>query len=160
MREAGESRADGKLPNRDFENMPDGWRCQLKSRDGCERAAEAVERQGREAGSGESPASGREAPQPGREIHTPSRDAPLRGRAPKECDYGEPAGGLVDFGDGTSAELKTPEFEHMKVGSTYVLFLSEGGTPITLTPRAAAQRAWLRSSATRNSGPTAGRTTL
>lgn len=35
-------------------------------------------------------------------------------------------GGLVDFGDGTSAELKTPEFEHVKVGATYVLFLSEG----------------------------------
>jgi hypothetical protein len=34
-------------------------------------------------------------------------------------------GGLVKFEDGTSAELKTPEFDHFKTGATYTLFLSE-----------------------------------
>jgi hypothetical protein len=39
-------------------------------------------------------------------------------------------GGLVEFEDGTAAELKTPEFEPMKLGATYTMFLSEGeGTP-------------------------------
>jgi len=34
-------------------------------------------------------------------------------------------GGTVDFGDGTSAELRTPTFEHFKIGVTYTLFLSD-----------------------------------
>ena len=34
-------------------------------------------------------------------------------------------GGRVEFEDGTSAELTTPKFEHMKTGGTYTLFLSE-----------------------------------
>jgi hypothetical protein len=34
-------------------------------------------------------------------------------------------GGRVVFEDGTSAELKTPSFEHMKTGGTYTLFLTE-----------------------------------
>src|ERR1051326_844018 len=34
-------------------------------------------------------------------------------------------GGRVEVEDGTSAELRTPTFEHMKVNSTYTLFLSE-----------------------------------
>jgi len=34
-------------------------------------------------------------------------------------------GGRVDFEDGTSAELKTPNFEHVKPGNTYTLFLTE-----------------------------------
>ena len=37
-------------------------------------------------------------------------------------------GGRVDFEDGTSAELTTPNFEHMKTGGTYTLFLSESAT--------------------------------
>lgn len=35
------------------------------------------------------------------------------------------AGGLVRFEDGTSAEIKTPTFEHVKSGNRYVLFLTE-----------------------------------
>jgi hypothetical protein len=34
-------------------------------------------------------------------------------------------GGLVTFDDGTTAELKPREFEPMKLGATYTLFLSE-----------------------------------
>jgi hypothetical protein len=34
-------------------------------------------------------------------------------------------GGRVEFENGTSAELKTPSFEHMKIGGTYTLFLIE-----------------------------------
>lgn len=34
-------------------------------------------------------------------------------------------GGFIDFGDGTTAEVKTPEFEPMKLGATYTMFLSE-----------------------------------
>lgn len=34
-------------------------------------------------------------------------------------------GGRVEFEDGTSAELRTPTFEHMRVNGTYTLFLSE-----------------------------------
>jgi hypothetical protein len=34
-------------------------------------------------------------------------------------------GGRVDFEDGTSAELKTPKFEHVKPGNSYTFFLSE-----------------------------------
>ena len=34
-------------------------------------------------------------------------------------------GGLVEFEDGTSAELKTPSFEHVRPGRTYTFFLSE-----------------------------------
>jgi hypothetical protein len=34
-------------------------------------------------------------------------------------------GGLVRFKDGTSAEIRTPTFEHVKSGGRYVLFLSE-----------------------------------
>jgi hypothetical protein len=37
-------------------------------------------------------------------------------------------GGRVEFEDGTSAELTTPSFEHMKTGGTYTLFLTESGT--------------------------------
>lgn len=36
-------------------------------------------------------------------------------------------GGRVEFGDGTSAELRTPTFEHMEVNRTYTLFLNESG---------------------------------
>lgn len=36
-------------------------------------------------------------------------------------------GGRVEFEDGTSAELTTPNFEHMKTGGTYTLLLSESG---------------------------------
>ncbi len=36
-------------------------------------------------------------------------------------------GGRVDFGDGTSAELKTPKFEHVKSGNSYTFFLNEVG---------------------------------
>lgn len=35
------------------------------------------------------------------------------------------AGGRVEFDDGTSAEVKTLDFEHMKPGGTYAIFLSE-----------------------------------
>jgi hypothetical protein len=45
-------------------------------------------------------------------------------------------GGRVVFEDGTSAETKTPNFERMKSGRTYLLFLREGenGEPVfTLT---------------------------
>lgn len=34
-------------------------------------------------------------------------------------------GGEMEFEDGTSAELKTPGFEHIRVGQTYTLFLTE-----------------------------------
>lgn len=34
-------------------------------------------------------------------------------------------GGRVEFEDGTSAELRTPTFEQMRVNGTYTLFLSE-----------------------------------
>jgi hypothetical protein len=34
-------------------------------------------------------------------------------------------GGRVEFEDGTSAELRTPKFEHIKPGGLYTLFLSE-----------------------------------
>ena len=34
-------------------------------------------------------------------------------------------GGRVEFEDGTSAELKTPKFEHVKAGGSYILFLTE-----------------------------------
>lgn len=40
------------------------------------------------------------------------------------------AGGLVRFEDGTSAEIRTPTFEHVKSGGRYVLFLTEvAGVP-------------------------------
>jgi hypothetical protein len=45
-------------------------------------------------------------------------------------------GGRVVFEDGTSAELITPEFEHIKVGRTYVFFLSDpeaGASAYSLT---------------------------
>ena len=35
-------------------------------------------------------------------------------------------GGSVEFDDGTSAEQKTPGFEHVKPGGVYTLFLTEG----------------------------------
>ena len=35
-------------------------------------------------------------------------------------------GGRVEFEDGTAAEVQTPEFEHMKLHSTYTFFLSQG----------------------------------
>lgn len=35
-------------------------------------------------------------------------------------------GGRVEFEDGTSAELRMPEFEHVKIGGGYTLFLTEG----------------------------------
>lgn len=41
-------------------------------------------------------------------------------------------GGHVDFEDGTSAELRTPKFEHMKEGGTYTLFLSKNETDQSL----------------------------
>lgn len=34
-------------------------------------------------------------------------------------------GGIIEFGDGTSAEMKTPGFDKMENGRTYLLFLSE-----------------------------------
>lgn len=34
-------------------------------------------------------------------------------------------GGLVEFGDGTTAEIKTPNFEPLKLRATYTMFLSE-----------------------------------
>ncbi len=34
-------------------------------------------------------------------------------------------GGRVDFEDGTSAELRTPKFEHVKGGDSYTFFLTE-----------------------------------
>jgi hypothetical protein len=34
-------------------------------------------------------------------------------------------GGKMEFEDGTSAELRTPDFEHIKAGRTYTLFLTE-----------------------------------
>lgn len=34
-------------------------------------------------------------------------------------------GGRVQFEDGSSAELKTPTFERMRIGATYTIFLSE-----------------------------------
>jgi hypothetical protein len=37
-------------------------------------------------------------------------------------------GGRVEFEDGTSAELRTPEFEHVKTSSTYTFFLTETDT--------------------------------
>jgi len=45
-------------------------------------------------------------------------------------------GGSVEFDDGTSAELRTPGFEHVKSGSAYALFLTEsanGPNVYTLT---------------------------
>jgi hypothetical protein len=45
-------------------------------------------------------------------------------------------GGSVEFDDGTSAELRTPEFEHVKPGGAYLLFLGEstnGPNEYTLT---------------------------
>ena len=49
-------------------------------------------------------------------------------------------GGRVEFEDGTSAELTTPNFEHMKTGGTYTLFLSESGTaPVWYTLTAGPQ---------------------
>lgn len=45
------------------------------------------------------------------------------------------AGGLVQFEDGTSAEVRTPTFEHVKSGGRYVLFLTEvEGVPGKYTP--------------------------
>lgn len=38
-------------------------------------------------------------------------------------------GGRVNFEDGTSAELRTPHFEHVKPGNVYALFLSESESP-------------------------------
>jgi hypothetical protein len=35
-------------------------------------------------------------------------------------------GGFIEFEDGTTAELKAHEFEPMKLGATYTIFLSEG----------------------------------
>jgi hypothetical protein len=37
-------------------------------------------------------------------------------------------GGKMEFEDGTSAELRTPKFEHIKVRQTYALFLTEDQT--------------------------------
>jgi hypothetical protein len=34
-------------------------------------------------------------------------------------------GGFFEFEEGTSAELRTPDFEHLKVGASYILFLSD-----------------------------------
>jgi hypothetical protein len=34
-------------------------------------------------------------------------------------------GGRISFEDGTSAEVKTPQFDHIKTGRVYVFFLSE-----------------------------------
>lgn len=34
-------------------------------------------------------------------------------------------GGRLEFEDGTSAEVRTPKFEHVKAGHTYTFFLSE-----------------------------------
>ena len=49
-------------------------------------------------------------------------------------------GGRVEFDDGTTAELKTPSFEHMKTGGTYTLFLSESeSTPGVYTLTAGPQ---------------------
>lgn len=45
-------------------------------------------------------------------------------------------GGSLEFDEGTSAELRTPNFEHVKPGSTYLLFLGEsddGPNEYTLT---------------------------
>lgn len=45
-------------------------------------------------------------------------------------------GGSLEFDDGTSAELRTPKFEHVKPGSAYLLFLGEstnGPNEYTLT---------------------------
>lgn len=43
-------------------------------------------------------------------------------------------GGHIQFEDGTSVEVRTPEFEHMKPGGTYAIFLSEvETTPGTYT---------------------------
>ena len=45
-------------------------------------------------------------------------------------------GGSLEFDDGTSAELRTPKFEHVKPGGAYVLFLTEssnGPNEYTLT---------------------------
>lgn len=45
-------------------------------------------------------------------------------------------GGSIEFDDGTSAELRTPNFEHVKPGSVYLLFLGEsehGPNEFTLT---------------------------
>jgi hypothetical protein len=43
-------------------------------------------------------------------------------------------GGLVEFEDGTTAELKALEFEPMKLGATYTMFLSESAaTPNVYT---------------------------
>jgi hypothetical protein len=37
-------------------------------------------------------------------------------------------GGKIEFDDGTSAEIRTPRFEHVKPGSVYVFFLGESTT--------------------------------
>lgn len=45
-------------------------------------------------------------------------------------------GGSVEFDDGTSAELRTPKFEHVKPGVAYALFLTQstnGPNEYTLT---------------------------
>jgi hypothetical protein len=38
-------------------------------------------------------------------------------------------GGRVEFDDGTSAELRTPDFEHVKTSGAYTFFLSETKNP-------------------------------
>jgi hypothetical protein len=43
-------------------------------------------------------------------------------------------GGVVNFDDGTSAELQTRDFDHFKTGSTYTLFLTETETYNVFTP--------------------------
>jgi len=44
-------------------------------------------------------------------------------------------GGRVEFEDGTTAELRTPTFEHIKTGSTYTFFLAEvENSPGVYTP--------------------------
>lgn len=37
-------------------------------------------------------------------------------------------GGRIEFEDGTSAEIRTPKFEHVKPGTSYTFFLDEGST--------------------------------
>lgn len=43
-------------------------------------------------------------------------------------------GGVVGFEDGTSAELRTREFDHFKTGATYTLFLTETESYNVFTP--------------------------
>ncbi len=37
-------------------------------------------------------------------------------------------GGRVEFEDGTSAEIRTPKFEHVKIGNSYAFFLDESSS--------------------------------